>query len=194
MPEGIKRRRQTAETEIEIYFDPRGKGRVNVQTGVGFLDHMLHLFGVHGGFDLEVSARGDLDVDFHHTVEDVGIVLGEVLDEALGDRSGLRRYGEATIPMEESQAQVVVDLARRPCVVIKGEIGVEKIGQFDTELVAEFYKALAMNGRFTLHVRFLYGGNAHHLVEASFKALGHALRQALTPLGTTKSLSTKGVL
>ncbi|NPB09920.1 MAG: imidazoleglycerol-phosphate dehydratase HisB [Thermodesulfobacteria bacterium] len=193
MAEPVKHKRRTAETEIEISFNPWGKGQVRVSTGVGFLDHMLHLFGVHGGFDLEISARGDLHVDFHHTVEDVGLTLGEALDRVLADRSGIRRYGEATIPMEESLAQVVVDLARRPCVVIKGEIGVEKIGQFDTELVKEFYKALAMSGRFTLHVRFLYGENAHHLVEASFKALGHALRAALSP-HEVQVLSTKGVL
>ncbi len=194
MAGALKHRRRTAETEIEIHFDPRGKGRVKVDTGVGFFDHMLHLFGVHGGFDLEISARGDLYVDFHHTVEDVGLVLGELLDQALGDRAGIKRYGEATIPMEEALAQVVVDLARRPCIVVQGKIGVEKIGQFDTELVKEFYKALAMSGRFTLHVRFLYGENAHHLVEASFKALGHALREAMAPLGDQVPLSTKGVL
>ncbi len=190
----VKHQRCTKETEISLVLDPWGKGGVKIKTGIGFFDHMLTLFAVHAGFDLELLARGDLHVDYHHTVEDVGIVLGEALDQALGKREGLARFGEATLPMEESLAQVLVDLARRPCFVLKGEIGVEKIGQFDTELLAEFYKAFAMSGRFTLHVRLLYGANAHHLAEASFKALGHALRRALSPSGRKEALSTKGVL
>ncbi len=190
----IQHRRTTKETDIELVLDPWGRGGVKIRTGIGFFDHMLTLLGVHAGFTMELGAKGDLFVDFHHTVEDVGIVLGEALNQALGERKGFTRYGEATIPMEESLAQVLVDLARRPCFVLKGKIGVEKIGQFDTELVAEFYKALAMSGQFTLHVRLLYGENAHHLVEASFKALGHALRRALSPFQGQEVLSTKGVL
>ncbi len=190
----IKRERQTAETEIKILFTPWGEGKAQIKTGIGFLDHMLTLLTVHAGFDLELEARGDYEVDFHHTVEDVGIVLGEALNQALGERKGIARYGEMTLPMEESLARVVVDLARRPCLVFKGEFPREKIGLFDTELIPEFYKALAMNGLFTLHVNLLYGENAHHLAEASFKALGHALRKALTPTGANKVLSTKGVL
>ncbi len=189
----IQRERNTYETQIEVLLHPWGKAEVYIDTGVGFLDHMLTLLGVHAGFDLKIKARGDYHVDYHHTVEDVGIVLGQALCEALGDRAGLARYGEMTLPMEESLAQVVVDLARRPCFVFKGSLPVEKIGSFDTELIPEFYKALAMNGLFTLHVNLLYGKNAHHLAEASFKALGHALRKALSPKGKGP-LSTKGVL
>ncbi len=189
----IQRKRETRETQIEVVLNPWGQGEVQIDTGVGFLDHMLTLLGVHAGFDLKVKARGDYAVDYHHTVEDVGIVLGEALAEALGDRAGLARYGEMTLPMEESLARVVVDLARRPCFVFKGRFPVEKIGTFDTELIPEFYKALAMSGLFTLHVNLLYGDNAHHLAEASFKALGHALRRALGPRGQGP-LSTKGVL
>ena len=189
----IQHTRKTLETEVNLKLNLRGEGKTRVKSGVGFLDHMLILMAHHGGFDLELMAKGDVEIDFHHTVEDIGITLGEAIDLALGERKGIARYGEATIPMEESLAQVVIDLARRPCIVIKGEIGVEKIGLFDTELIPEFLKALAMSGRFTLHVRFLYGQNAHHLVEAGFKALGHALRKALRPLPTL-TLSTKGVL
>ncbi len=190
----INRKRKTLETEVEVSFHLYGEGKVEVVTGVGFLDHMLHLFGVHGEFDLKIRARGDLHVDYHHTVEDVGLTLGEALEEALGKRQGIARYGEATIPMEESLASVYLDLARRPCFVKRGEIPSEKIGTFDTELVAEFLKAFAMSGLFTLHVHFRYGTNAHHLVEASFKALGHALRRALAPTGKKEALSSKGLL
>jgi imidazoleglycerol-phosphate dehydratase len=190
----ISRERQTTETEVKVVLHPWGTGNVRVKTGVGFLDHMLTLLGVHAGFDLDIKARGDYEVDYHHTVEDVGIVLGEALYQALGERTGLSRYGEMTLPMEESLARVVVDLARRPCFVFKGRFPTEKIGAFDTELIPEFYKALAMSGCFTLHVNLLYGENAHHLAEASFKALGHALRKALAPLDTETPLSTKGVL
>ncbi len=190
----IKRERKTNETEIQILFNPWGKGNVEIKTGIGFLDHMLTLLGVHAGFDLEILATGDYEVDYHHTVEDIGIVLGEVLDQALGHRSGIARYGEMTLPMEEALSRAVVDLARRPCFIFKGEFNKEKIGTFDTELIPEFYKAFAMNGFFTLHINLIYGENAHHLAEASFKALGHALRKALKPLEEGKILSTKGVL
>jgi imidazoleglycerol-phosphate dehydratase len=191
-PLPVKHQRKTLETSVELEFHPWGTGQVKVKTGIGFLDHMLHLMAYHAGFDLIIKAEGDLEVDFHHTVEDVGITLGEALDLALGERKGFSRYGEATIPMEEALAQVVVDLARRPCMIMKVTLGVEKIGQFDTELIPEFLKALAMNGLFTLHIRFLYGENAHHLAEAGFKALGHALRRALK--ANEQTLSTKGVL
>ncbi len=190
----IKRKRKTLETSVEVLFHPYGEGKIEVATGVGFLDHMLQLFGVHGGFDLRIRASGDLHVDYHHTVEDVGITLGEAFNEALSERKGIARYGEAVIPMEESLAAVYVDLARRPCFVKRGEIPVEKIGSFDTELVAEFLKAFALNGLFTLHVHFCYGENAHHLVEAGFKALGHAMRRALSLTGRGEALSSKGHL
>ncbi len=190
----IKRQRKTRETEVEVVFHPYGSGKAQIETGVGFLDHMLELFTVHGNFDLSVRAVGDLHVDYHHTVEDVGITLGEALAEALSERKGIARYGEAVIPMEEALAAVYLDLARRPCFIKRGEIPVEKIGLFDTELVAEFLKSFAMSGLFTLHVHFKYGQNAHHLVEAAFKALGHALRRALTPIAKKEALSSKGLL
>lgn len=194
LTEPVELRRKTQETEVYVSLVVRGSGQAEIETGVGFLDHMLHLLAVHGGFDLTVKARGDLHVDYHHTVEDVGITLGLALDKALGGREGLSRYGEATLPMEEALAACFVDLARRPCFVQRGKIPVEKIGLFDTELVPEFLKALAMNGLFTLHVHFLYGQNAHHMVEAGFKALGHALRRALAPREDQKPLSSKGIL
>ncbi len=190
----IEIKRKTLETEVDVSWVFYGSGSAAIDTGVGFLDHMLELFAVHGGFDLKVKAKGDLHVDFHHTVEDVGLTLGQALAEALGERKGIARYGEATIPMEESLASVYLDLARRPCFVLKGKIPVEKIGSFDTELVPEFLKALAMNGLFTLHVWFHYGENGHHLVEAGFKALGHALKRALSPTGQKTPLSSKGLL
>ncbi|QJA05908.1 imidazoleglycerol-phosphate dehydratase HisB [Thermosulfurimonas marina] len=188
----VEKERQTRETEVRLKLDPRG-GAVRVETPVGFLNHMLELLAYHAGWGLELSARGDLEVDAHHTVEDVGIVLGEALEEALGDRAGLSRYGEATVPMEEALAQAVVDLVRRPFFRFEGRFPAERVGQFDLELVPEFLKALAMNGRFTLHVRLFYGENAHHMAEAVFKALAVALSRALSPLeGGPRS--TKGVL
>ncbi|WP_022854336.1 imidazoleglycerol-phosphate dehydratase HisB [Thermodesulfatator atlanticus] len=190
----IEVKRETFETNVRVKLDPFTPGPVKIDTGVGFLDHMLHLFGVHGELSLEIKAKGDTHVDYHHTVEDVGLTLGEALSQALGERKGIARYGEAHIPMEEALAAVYIDLAKRPCFVQKGIIPVEKIGNFDTELVPEFLKALAMSGCFTLHVHFIYGENAHHLVEAGFKALGHALKRALSPLSRDEVLSSKGVL
>ncbi|MBX6422347.1 imidazoleglycerol-phosphate dehydratase HisB [Thermosulfurimonas sp. F29] len=190
--ETVERTRKTRETTIRVRLALSGKpGRIS--TGVGFLDHMLELFSYHGGLGLSVEAKGDLHVDAHHTVEDVGITLGEALSEALGERKGILRYGEATIPMEESLAQVVVDLARRPFFRFEGRFPVERVGFFDLELIPEFLKALAMNGVFTLHARLLYGENAHHMAEALFKALAYALRRAL--LATEDGpRSTKGLL
>jgi len=188
----VKRTRKTRETEVRVSLSLSGKPG-KICTGVGFLDHMLELFSYHSGLGLSVEATGDLHVDAHHTVEDVGITLGETLSEALGDRMGIFRYGEATIPMEEALAQVVVDLARRPFFRFEGRFPTERVGTFDLELVPEFLKALAMNGAFTLHARLLYGENAHHMAEALFKALAYALRRALTPTPEGPR-STKGVL
>ncbi|OAG27947.1 imidazoleglycerol-phosphate dehydratase HisB [Thermodesulfatator autotrophicus] len=190
----IEVKRKTFETEVKVFWDPYTPGHIKIDTGVGFLDHMLELLAVHGDFSLEVKARGDLHVDYHHTVEDVGLTLGEALRKGLGERRGISRYGEAVIPMEEALAAVYIDLAERPCFVQKGKMPVEKIGTFDTELISEFLKALAMKGAFTLHIHFIYGENAHHMVEAGFKALGHALKRALSPLKQDKVLSSKGVL
>ena len=188
----IELKRETKETSIKIHFSLTGKpGLIN--TGVGFLDHMLELLAYHGNLGLSVEARGDLHVDAHHTVEDVGLVLGEALSQALGKREGLVRYGEATIPMEEALAQVVVDLARRPYFRFEGRFPVEKVGTFDLELIPEFLRALAMRGVFTLHARIFYGDNAHHMAEALFKALAYALRRALSREGK-EVRSTKGLL
>ncbi len=188
----IERFRKTKETSVRVALELSG-GDVRIDTGVGFLDHMLELLAYHAGWGLLVEARGDLQVDAHHTVEDTGIVLGEAFDEALGERRGLSRYGEATLPMEEALAQAVVDLAARPFFAFRGRFPVEKVGNFDLELVPEFLKAFAVNGRFTLHIRLLYGRNAHHMAEAVFKALAYALKRALLPEGK-EAKSTKGVL
>ncbi|HIE32975.1 MAG TPA: imidazoleglycerol-phosphate dehydratase HisB [Thermodesulfobacteriaceae bacterium] len=188
----VERFRKTRETEVKLKLDLSG-GPIEIGTGVGFLDHMLELLAYHAGFGLEIQASGDLHVDAHHTVEDVGIVLGEAFSEALGKREGLARYGEATIPMEEALAQVALDLAVRPYFRFEGTFPRERVGGFDLELIPEFLKALAMSGRFTLHVRLLYGENTHHMAEAVFKALAYALRRALrTAEGGPRS--TKGFL
>ena len=184
--------RKTRETEVRLELDLSG-GPIRIETGVGFLDHMLELLAYHAGWGLEIQAEGDLQVDAHHTVEDVGLVLGEAFSEALGKREGLARYGEATIPMEEALAQVVLDLALRPYFRFEGRFPCERVGTFDLELIPEFLKALAMNGRFTLHVRLFYGENTHHMAEAVFKALAYAMKRALSPTeGGPRS--TKGVL
>ncbi|HFB83494.1 imidazoleglycerol-phosphate dehydratase HisB [Thermosulfuriphilus ammonigenes] len=184
--------RKTGETEISLRFALK-PGPISLKTPVGFLNHMLHLFAAHGGFSLDLVARGDIEVDYHHTVEDIGICLGEALGEALGEREGISRYGHAVVPMEEALARVSLDLCRRPALVFRANIPVERIGLFDTELVKEFLKALAYTAPFTLHVEIPYGENAHHMIEAAFKALGRALRQAISP-GHLKVASTKGVL
>ncbi|AIH04265.1 MULTISPECIES: imidazoleglycerol-phosphate dehydratase HisB [Thermodesulfobacterium] len=191
----VEKKRYTLETEVEIRLDLTGEWLEEnvINTGIGFLDHMLELFAFHSGIKLQVEARGDLEVDYHHTVEDIGITLGEALDEALEDRRGMARYGEATIPMEEALTQVVIDLAKRPYFVFLVNFPTEKIGSFDVELIEEFLRALVVNGRFTLHVRNFYGKNSHHIAESIFKALAHAFRKALTPL-SQEVFSTKGTL
>lgn len=187
--------RKTLETEINIKLDLQGENLKEsiIKTGIGFLDHMLELFAYHSGIKLELFAKGDLEVDYHHTVEDIGITLGEALDEALEDRKGISRYGEATIPMEEALSQVVIDLAKRPFFYYEVHFPVEKIGSFDTELVEEFLKAFCMYGKFTLHIRNFYGKNAHHIAESIFKALAYAFKKAIKPT-EIDVLSTKGRL
>jgi len=187
--------RVTKETRIELSIDLDGSGQVQADTGVGFFDHMLDHVGRHGLFDLKVKARGDLHIDGHHTVEDVGICLGEAIRQALGDKKGIRRYGFFIAPMEESLAQVVVDLSGRAAVVYRVRYRGSKIGTFDVQLVEEFLHALARNARMNLHVSVPYGTNNHHIAEAISKALGKALRIAceLDPR-ETRIPSTKGVL
>jgi imidazoleglycerol-phosphate dehydratase len=187
--------RATKETRIDLSLDLDGTGQVNVETGIGFFDHMLHHIGRHGLFDLAVRAKGDLHVDDHHTVEDVGICLGEALASAVGDKKGIRRYGFFILPMEEALAEVAVDLSGRAAVVYRVQYAGSKIGGFDVQLVKEFLRAVALNAKMNLHVTVPYGTNDHHVAEAICKALGKALRQAVELDPRERSVpSTKGVL
>lgn len=184
--------RKTHETDITASLDLNG-GKCEISTGIGFFDHMLTAFAVHGGFGLTLKATGDLEVDGHHTVEDTGIVLGKAFAKALGDKSGIARYGSFYIPMDEALALCVVDVSGRPYLVFDDPFQNEIIGDFDACLVNEFLRAFAFNAGITLHMNILYGKNAHHMAEAVFKALGHALKAACTQTGGAV-LSTKGVL
>lgn len=170
--------RKTSETDIKLTLSLDGSGRADIATGVGFFDHMLTLWAKHGLFDLTVKAEGDLQVDCHHTVEDVGIVLGKALAEALGDKSGIRRYGTSFVPMDEALAMVVVDISGRPFLQYDADIPLVRLGNYDSEMTEEFLRALAVNAGLTIHVRLLSGKNPHHIVEAIFKALGRALAEA----------------
>jgi imidazoleglycerol-phosphate dehydratase len=187
--------RQTKETKVELSLNLDGKGVASVHTGVGFFDHMLDLLSRHGLIDLDVDAEGDLQVDQHHTVEDVGIVLGQALEKALGDKRGIHRYGWAIVPMDESLAQVALDLSGRPAFVFNVIFTGPTIGDFQTELVEEFFKALATSARMNLHVAVPYGTNNHHIAEAIFKATAKALRQAVSKDPRSDDVpSTKGSL
>jgi imidazoleglycerol-phosphate dehydratase len=188
--------RNTAETEITIRLDLDGSGRREGGTGVGFFDHMLDQLARHAMLDLEIAARGDLHIDDHHTVEDVGITLGRALAQALGDKRGIRRYGSCLLPMDEALVRAALDLSGRPFLVWKVDFPSPRIGAFDTELVREFFTALAMNSGMTLHVTRLEGCNSHHIAEACFKAVARALREALEPdpRATGAVPSTKGTL
>ena len=172
--------RQTAETNIDLRLDLDGSGQINIQTGVGFFDHMLTLLSKHSLFDLEINAQGDLEVDQHHTVEDVGICFGKALVEALGDKQGIKRYGSMTLPMEETLVTAAVDLGGRMWFVNQVEFPTEKIGQFDTQLVEVFWQAVAANALMNLHQMLHHGHNSHHIAEGVFKATARALRQAVT--------------
>jgi imidazoleglycerol-phosphate dehydratase len=171
--------RKTRETDIQITLGLDGTGRFDISTGIGFLDHMLSAVAVHGLFDLDVTAAGDLHIDAHHTIEDVGIVLGQALDRALGERVAIRRTGHAYVPMDEALARVVVDLSGRPYTVFDAAWRVPLIGQLPTTLVGHFFESLATHGRFNLHAQVLYGRDDHHQAEALFKALARALRAAV---------------
>ena len=188
--------RQTKETTIELTIDLDGSGQVSAATGVGFLDHMLDHLGKHSVCDLTVRATGDLEVDDHHTTEDVAICLGEALKQALGDKAGIRRYGSASVPMEEALANVSVDLSGRAAVVCNARFSGDKIGTFDTQLVEEFLRRLAATSGMNLHVNVPYGSNDHHIAEAIFKALAQALREAkqIDPQRGGDVPSTKGTL
>lgn len=186
--------RITGETEVRIDLDLEGRDS-SASTGVGFFDHMLDLLARHANIGLSVEARGDLETGSHHTVEDVGIVLGQALSEALGDRSGIRRYGHAVIPMDETLAECALDFSGRPLSVFRGEIPSGSIGNFENELAEEFFRAVANGGRLTLHVEVRYGSNVHHQIEAAFKAFARALRVAISIDPEEKGVpSTKGTL
>lgn len=185
--------RNTKETQIKIELNLDG-GEVKVDTGIGFFDHMLTAFGVHGGFGLNVKITGDLEVDTHHTVEDTGIALGKAFNEALGDMSGINRYGTFYIPMDESLAQASLDISNRPFLVFNADFAQEKCGDYETCVTEEFWRAFAVNSAITLHINVLYGVNAHHEIEAIFKAVAHALKIAVQRNGDDCVLSTKGVL
>ena len=185
--------RKTAETEIYLTLDLDGAAEGGIATGVGFLDHMLTLFSRHAGFGLSVRCQGDTWVDGHHTVEDVGLARGEALKSALGDKRGIRRYGDIVLPMDEALVLCAVDLSGRPCLRYTAQIPRARVGDFDTELAREFMQALANSAGMALHIRQLDGENSHHIIEAMFKALGRALSEAAEIVGTEVP-STKGVL
>ncbi|OXS79383.1 imidazoleglycerol-phosphate dehydratase HisB [Domibacillus enclensis] len=189
-------KRYTGETKIDLAFEVDGEGKSDIQTGVPFMDHMLDLFTRHGHFDLTVKADGDVEVDDHHTTEDIGIVLGMALKEALGDKKGIKRYGNFFVPMDDTLAQVVVDLSNRPHFEIRGaDFPSQKVGTFDTELVHEFLWKFALEARMNLHVIIHYGTNTHHMIEAVFKAMARAIDEAVTIDPRVKGVpSTKGML
>lgn len=185
--------RNTKETQITVELNLDG-GEVDISTGIGFFDHMLTAFGVHGGFGLKVSVNGDLEVDTHHTVEDTGIALGMAFKEALGDMGGIVRYGSFSIPMDEALANCVLDISNRPFLVFKASFEQEFCGDYETCVTEEFFRAFAMNSCITLHISVPYGANAHHEIEAIFKAVAHALKTAVHKNEDGSVLSTKGVL
>jgi imidazoleglycerol-phosphate dehydratase len=188
--------RETKETRIRVAIDLDGTGVVKASTGVGFFDHMLDSFGRHGGFDLEVETKGDLHIDMHHTVEDTGIVIGQAVLKALDGFKGVRRFGHAYIPMDETLTRCAIDLSNRPYLVWKVQFSRPKVGEMDTELFKEFHHAFAMNAGACVHLETLYGDNSHHIAESGFKALARALRMAveLDPKTHGHAPSTKGVL
>jgi imidazoleglycerol-phosphate dehydratase len=188
--------RETRETRISARIDLDGQGRSEISTGIGFLDHMIEQLARHSLIDITLEAKGDLHIDFHHTTEDTGIVLGQALSQALADRAGIRRYGDALIPMDETLTRVALDASNRPYLIWKVAFSRPKLGEMDTELFKEWFQAFAQNGGLTLHVENLYGENNHHIVESCFKGLARALRHAIEidPRQSGRVPSTKGVL
>ena len=186
-------KRKTAETDISIQMDIRKEGKSQIETGVNFFDHMLTLFAKHSGFDLKVTAKGDVEVDCHHTVEDVGIVLGKVFKEELAEKIGIKRYASLFLPMDEALVLAAVDISGRPFLACDLPLDNTKIGDFDGEMTEEFLRAFAFNAGITLHIKYISGSNKHHIVEAVFKALGRVLREAVTIVGNDIP-STKGSL
>ncbi len=192
-PRSSTQHRETKETTVDVDLRVDGEGRAEAHTGIPFLDHMLEQLGKHGGFDLTVNARGDLHIDLHHTVEDVGIVLGTAFKEAVGDKAGVRRFADALVPLDEALVQVALDLSGRPFLVYEVEPVAEWIGTFDPQLAEEFWRAFAFAAGITLHLRSISGRNGHHVIEASFKGVARALRDAVRVEGTAVP-STKGAL
>jgi imidazoleglycerol-phosphate dehydratase len=192
-PRSSEQQRSTKETTIELVLDVDGSGAASASTGIPFFDHMLEQLGKHGGFDLRVVATGDLEVDLHHTVEDVGIVLGSALKEGLGDKAGVRRFASSLVPLDEALVQVALDLSGRPFLVYDVDPVSEWIGTFDPQLAEEFWRAFAFAAGITLHIRSLSGRNGHHVIEASFKGVARALRDAVKIEGSGVP-STKGTL
>ena len=187
--------RNTSETRIRLTLNIDGRGETSISSGVPFLDHMLNLFARHGLFDLSLEASGDTQIDFHHTVEDIGIVLGEAFKQALGDKKGINRYGQVTVPMDETLASSVVDISGRPCLVYNVDLPKAKVGDFDVELAREFFQAFANHCGMNLHINLLYGDNLHHIIEACFKAVGRAMDMATRFDPRVEGvMSTKGVL
>lgn len=195
MTRSADRSRSTAETEISLSLTLDGTGEGSRRTGVGFFDHLLDALARHGRLDLSIEARGDLETGAHHTVEDTGIVLGQALDEALGDRAGIARFGQATVPMDEALASAVIDISGRPYTVFRADLPSGSIAGFDADLAEEFFRAVAGAAKLTLHLRVAEGSNAHHMIEAAFKALARALRAAVAIDPTEPGVpSTKGTL
>lgn len=187
--------RKTNETEVKVLFAIEGSGKKDINTGVGFLDHMLELFVVHGQYDMNAACRGDLAVDCHHSVEDVGIVLGQAILQAAGDKKGIARYGNMMLPMDEALVSVCVDFSGRPYLAFNVDLPAQTIGNFDTEMAEEFFRAVAFNAGLTLHINLVYGKNTHHIIEACFKAFARALSDALRIDPSRIDVpSTKGVL
>lgn len=188
--------RKTTETDIEVALNLDGTGKYDIQTGIGFLDHMLESLARHSLIDLKVRAEGDLHIDFHHTTEDTGIAIGDAVHKALGDRRGIRRYASSMIPMDETLSRVSIDVSDRPYLIWKVDFSKPKLGEMDTELFKEWFQAFAQNARITLHVENIYGENNHHVVESCFKALARALRDATEtdPRAADSIPSTKGTL
>ncbi len=188
--------RNTKETKIKMTLNLDGSGKANIQTGIGFMDHMLELFAFHGSFDLNIVCQGDIQVDSHHTVEDLGIVLGMCIKEALGDKKGITRYGQMSIPMDEAMVTTTLDLSGRPYLVYNAVLPMPILGQYETEMTKEFFKAVSDQSLMTLHIYENYGENTHHIIEAMFKSFARALKQAvfIDEMNKDKIISSKGVL
>lgn len=193
MSRKIEKKRETYETKIELSINLDGKGISKINTGIGFFNHMLELFAKHGNFDLICNVKGDIDVDFHHTVEDVGIVLGQAIKEALGDKKGIKRYGTFYIPMMETLSRATIDLSARGYLSFNCKFEREKVGEFDTELVEEFFYSVCANGGINMHLDLIRGENTHHIIESMFKAFARALNEAVKIEGDSIP-STKGVI